>query len=65
MTDSIDTTTAGGRFYFHMMGARAEFARASIVERTRAGTKAVTTRGIKVGRSTLHRAPAFSTAQAG
>ena len=44
LTESIDTTTAGGRLYFHMMGALAEF------ERTRAGMKAAKARGIEVGR---------------
>lgn len=50
LTESIDTTTAGGRLYFHMMGALAEFERALIVERTRAGMRAAKARGIKVGR---------------
>ena len=50
LTESIDTTTAGGRLYFHMMGAFAEFERALIVERTRAGMKAAKARGVEVGR---------------
>ena len=50
LTESIDTTTAGGRLYFHMMGALAEFERALIIERTRAGMKAAKARGVKVGR---------------
>lgn len=50
LTESIDTTTAGGRLYFHMMGALAEFERALIIERTRAGMKAAKARGIEVGR---------------
>ena len=37
LTESIDTTTAQGRLIFHMMGALAEFERALIIERTRAG----------------------------
>ncbi|MCG7354131.1 recombinase family protein [Roseomonas mucosa] len=50
LTESIDTTTAGGRLIFHMMGALAEFERALIVERTRAGMKAAKARGVEVGR---------------
>ena len=50
LNESIDTTTAGGRLYFHMMGALAEFERALIIERTRAGMKAAKARGIEVGR---------------
>lgn len=50
LTESIDTTTAGGRLYFHMMGALAEFERTLIIERTRAGMKAAKARGVEVGR---------------
>lgn len=50
VTENIDTTTAGGRLYFHMMGALAEFERALIIERTRAGMKAAKARGVEVGR---------------
>ncbi len=32
LSESIDTTTAGGRLVFHMMGALAEFERALIGE---------------------------------
>jgi DNA invertase Pin-like site-specific DNA recombinase len=37
LTEAIDTTTAGGRLIFHMMGALAEFERSLIRERTKAG----------------------------
>jgi DNA invertase Pin-like site-specific DNA recombinase len=37
LKDSIDTTTASGRLYFHVMGALAEFERARLAERVRAG----------------------------
>ncbi len=50
LTESIDTTTAGGRLVFHMMGALAEFERTLIIERTRAGMKAAKARGVEVGR---------------
>ncbi len=50
LSEAIDTTTAGGRLVFHMMGALAEFERALISERTRAGMKAAKARGDSVGR---------------
>ena len=37
LTDSIDTGTASGRFFFHVMASLAEMERELIVERTRAG----------------------------
>lgn len=37
LTDSIDTSTAAGRFFFHVMSAMAEMECELIVERTRAG----------------------------
>jgi DNA invertase Pin-like site-specific DNA recombinase len=50
LTEAIDTTNAGGRLIFHMMGALAEFERALIAERTREGMKAAKRRGRHVGR---------------
>ena len=50
LTESIGTTTAGGRPVFHMMGALAEFERALIAERTKAGMKAARRRGKHMGR---------------
>ena len=50
LTENIDTTTAGGRLLFHMMGALAEFERSLIEERTRAGLLAAKARGITGGR---------------
>lgn len=50
LTESIDTTAAGGRLVFHMAEALAGFERTLIVERTRAGMKAAKARGVKVGR---------------
>lgn len=50
LSESIDTTTAGGRLYFHMMGALAEFERSLISERTRAGMEAARRRGAIIGR---------------
>ncbi len=37
LNEAIDTGSAGGKLVFHIMGALAEFERALIVERTRAG----------------------------
>jgi len=50
LSENIDTTTAGGRLVFHLMGAIAEFERALIVERTRAGVEAAKKRGKHLGR---------------
>ena len=40
LTDSIDTSTPSGRFFFHVMASLAEMERELIVERTRAGQEA-------------------------
>jgi DNA invertase Pin-like site-specific DNA recombinase len=58
LTDGVDTTTAGGRLVFHIMGALAEFERDLIQERTKAGLRAARTRGKRLGRP-----PALSAAQ--
>src|SRR5579863_7880898 len=50
LTESIDTTTSGGRLVFHIFGALAEFERAIIRERTKAGLLAARNRGRKGGR---------------
>lgn len=50
LSDGIDTTTAGGKLVFHIMGALAEFERSLIGERTRAGMAAAKRRGKHVGR---------------
>lgn len=50
LTESIDTTTAGGKLVFHMMGALAEFERSLISERTSAGMRAAKRRGKHIGR---------------
>jgi DNA invertase Pin-like site-specific DNA recombinase len=50
LTESVDTTTAGGMLVFHIFGALAEFERAMIRERTRAGLEAARARGRKGGR---------------
>jgi DNA invertase Pin-like site-specific DNA recombinase len=40
VTESIDTTTSGGKLVFHIFGALAEFERNLIRERTYAGLAA-------------------------
>jgi DNA invertase Pin-like site-specific DNA recombinase len=50
LTESIDTTTSGGKLIFHIFGALAEFERDIIRERTNAGLIAARARGKKGGR---------------
>ena len=51
LTESIDTTSPAGRMMMQMVGTFAEFERAMIRERTRAGLKAAAAQGRKGGRS--------------
>ncbi len=50
LNEAIDTSSAGGKLIFHIMGALAEFERALIIERTKAGQAAAKKRGIHIGR---------------
>jgi DNA invertase Pin-like site-specific DNA recombinase len=50
ITESIDTTSSGGKLIFHVFGALAEFERSLIKERTRAGLEAAKARGRTGGR---------------
>jgi DNA invertase Pin-like site-specific DNA recombinase len=50
LTESIDTTTSGGKLVFHIFGALAEFERDIIRERTQAGLQAARARGRLGGR---------------
>lgn len=50
ITESIDTTTPGGKLIFHVFGALAEFERELIRERTQAGLSAARARGRHGGR---------------
>ncbi len=50
LNEAIDTSYAGGKLVFHIMGALAEFERALIVERTRAGMTSARKRGRHLGR---------------
>lgn len=50
LTETIDSTTAGGKLIFHIFGALAEFERGVIRERTREGLLAARRRGRFGGR---------------
>lgn len=50
LSESIDTTTPGGRLIFHVFGALGQFERDLIGERTKAGLAAAAARGRKGGR---------------
>jgi DNA invertase Pin-like site-specific DNA recombinase len=50
LTESIDTTTPGGKLVFNIFGSLAEFEHALIRERTMAGLSAARARGRKGGR---------------
>jgi DNA invertase Pin-like site-specific DNA recombinase len=50
LTESIDTSSSGGRLVFHMMAALAEFERSLISERTKAGMEAARLKGQHLGR---------------
>ena len=53
LTDSIDTSSAHGRFFFHVMSALAEMEKALIVERTQAGLAVAKAQGKVGGRKRL------------
>jgi DNA invertase Pin-like site-specific DNA recombinase len=50
LTDSIDTSTPAGRFFFHVMASLAEMERELTVERTRAELESARARGRTGGR---------------
>lgn len=50
LTESIDTTSPGGKLIFHIFGALSEFEHSLIRERTLEGLKAARARGRKGGR---------------
>lgn len=50
LTDSIDTSTPPGRFFFHVMASLAQMERELTVERTRAGLEVARQLGRKGGR---------------
>lgn len=75
LSEHIDTTTAAGKFTFHLFGALAEFERNTVRERTVAGLEAARARGRVGGRKpklsdkaklelkTLYESKKFSVAQ--
>ena len=63
MTDSIDTSTPAGRFFFHVMSALAEMERELIIERTRAGLAAARAKGRIGGRKRVMTEEAVGRAQ--
>ena len=53
LTDSINTNTASGRFFFHVMASLSEMERELTVERTKAGLAAAKQQGRTGGRKRL------------
>lgn len=49
LTDQIDTSSATGKFFFHIIAAMAQWERDMISERTKAGMAAARARGAKLG----------------
>lgn len=54
LTDNIDTNTAMGEFFFHLLAALSQLERSIISERTKAGLEAARRRGVRLGRPRLH-----------
>jgi DNA invertase Pin-like site-specific DNA recombinase len=63
LTDSIDTKTPAGRFFFHVMASLAQMERELIIERTRAGLEAAKLQGHIGGRKRLMNEKKMSGAQ--
>lgn len=63
LTESIDTTTPGGRLIFHMFGALAQFERELVRERTLAGLASARARGRNGGRPTIMTTDKLAAAQ--
>lgn len=64
LTEGLDTTTAAGRLTMHIFAALAEFERALVVERTRAGLEAARARGRVGGRPPVMSAEKVAAARA-
>ena len=64
LTESIDTSTPGGKLIFHIFGALAEFERDLIRERTVAGLAAARARGRHGGRPSVWTPEKLATARA-
>lgn len=63
LTESVDTTTPGGRLIFHMFGALAQFERELVRERTLAGLTSARARGRNGGRPTIMTADKLAAAR--
>ncbi|MDV5138935.1 MULTISPECIES: recombinase family protein [Yersiniaceae] len=63
LTDSIDTSTPMGRFFFHIMSALAEMERELIIERTLAGLQAARLEGRIGGRKRKMTGPVLAQAK--
>ena len=50
ITEGMDTITASGELFFHILGALSQFERRLIQERVKAGLEAAKNRGIRGGR---------------
>lgn len=50
LSESLDTSTPGGRLLLHVLASMAEFERSLISERTKAGMAAARSRGSRIGR---------------
>jgi DNA invertase Pin-like site-specific DNA recombinase len=57
LAEGIDATTPAGRLQMHILGAIAEFERARIAERVKAGLARARAQGKRLGRPRVHRPP--------
>src|SRR5712691_10378166 len=57
LNEGIDATTPAGKLQMHILGAIAEFERARIAERVRAGLRRARARGKRLGRPRRHTVP--------
>lgn len=53
LQENVDTSTSGGKLFFHIFGALAEFERDIIRDRTKAGLASARSRGRLGGRPTV------------
>jgi DNA invertase Pin-like site-specific DNA recombinase len=61
LAEGIDATTPAGKLEMHILGAIAEFERARIQERVRAGLARAKAQGKRLGRPRVHPVKAFDT----
>ena len=63
LTENIETRSVGGRLFFHVMAALAEFERDTIRERTKVGVAAARAAGKRIGRKPSISADQWKTAR--